>query len=214
MNTCRVLRTALATATTLLMVACSGLRSSAPPTQTYLLQPQTRSVTSVDVSASGGTSAPAAAAPTASLTVVLPVVAPGLDSERISLVHSDGRLDSFADSRWPDTLPVVLHPLIVDALRVGGRYRIVQSDATPFNADYLLQIEVREFAIEYDAADKPVAKVALVCTLGKRADRTAVRSFTTSNTAAAAANRMAAVVIAFNQALADALQQVVLEANP
>jgi ABC-type uncharacterized transport system auxiliary subunit len=216
MNTRCVLLGSLASAMTLAMVACSGLRSSTPPTQTYLLQPQPRSGTVVTESASVGASVPAAAdtAPVASLTVVLPVVAPGLDSERISLVHSDGRLDSFAGSRWPDALPVVLHPLIVDALRAGGRYRIVQSDATPFNADYLLQIEVRQFAIEYDAADNPVAKVALVCTLGKRADRTAVRSFTTSNTVAAAVNRMTAVVTAFNQALAEALQQVVLQANP
>ena len=216
MNSRFELRTLLAVVMALATVACSGLRSSTPPTQTYLLQPQTSASTSVAAAASAAASAPAAAdvVPSASLAVVLPAVAPGLDSERISLIHPDGRLDSFAGSRWPDALPLVLQPLIVDALRAGGRYRTVQTDAMPFNAEYLLQVEVRQFAIEYDAADNPVAKVVLVCTLGNRADRAPVRSFTTSNTVAATANRMTAVVTAFNQALAEALQQVVLLANP
>jgi cholesterol transport system auxiliary component len=216
MNSRFELRTLLAVVMALAMVACSGLRSSTPPTQTYLLQPQTSARTSVAAVASAVANAPAAAdvAPSASLAVVLPAVAPGLDSERISLIHPDGRLDSFAGSRWPDALPLVLHPLIVDALRAGGQYRIVQSDATPFNADYLLQVEVRQFAIEYDAAGNPAATVALVCTLGSRAERAPVRSFTTTNTVAATANRMAAVVAAFNQALTEALQQMVSQANP
>jgi cholesterol transport system auxiliary component len=182
------------------LLACSGLRSSAPATQVYRLQPLM----------------PAAMAGTAtdSLAVVLPVVAPGLDSDRISLIQPDGRLDSYAASRWPDALALVLQPLIVDALRAGGRYRIVQTDAMPFNAEYLLLVEVRQFAIEYDTANRPAATVSLVCTLGRRADRTPVRSFSISNSVPASADRMGAVVEAYNQALGTALQQLVLQANP
>ena len=184
------------------LAACSGLRSNAPVTQIYLLQPQP------------AVAAAAAVVPTATLAVVLPVVAPGLDSDRISLVHADGRLDSYAGSRWPDALPLVLQPILIDALRTGGRYRTVQSDAMPFNAEYLLQVEVRQFAIEYDAAENPVAAVSLVCTLGRRADRTPVRSFSITTAVAASANRMGAVISAYNQAVGKALQELVTQAIP
>ncbi len=146
--------------------------------------------------------------------MVPPLVAPGLDTDRISLVHADGRLDSFAASRWPDAVSLVLQPLIVDALRAGGRYRTVQGDAMPFNAEYLLQVEVRQFAIEYDAAENPQARVTLVCTLGRRADRAPVRSFAISKSAAASANRMGAVIGAYNQAVGEALQELVAQATP
>ena len=185
------------------LAACSGLRSNAPVTQIYLLQPQP-AVAAVA----------AAVAPTATLAVVLPVVAPGLGSDRISLVHADGRLDSYAGSRWPDELSLVLQPIFIDALRTGGRYLTVQSDAMPFNAEYLLQVEVRQFAIEYDAAENPVATVSLVCTLGRRADRAPVRSFSISTAVAASANRMGAVVSAYNQAIGKALQELVTQAIP
>ena len=184
------------------LAACSGLRSNAPVTQIYLLQPQP------------AVAAAAVVVPTATLAVVLPVVAPGLDSDRISLVHADGRLDSYAGSRWPDALSLVLQPILIDALRTGGRYRTVQSDAMPFNAEYLLQVEVRQFAIEYDAAENPVAAVSLVCTLGRRADRTPVRSFSITTAVAASANRMGAVVNAYNQAVGKALQELVTQAIP
>jgi cholesterol transport system auxiliary component len=185
------------------LAACSGLRSNAPVTQIYLLQPSPVV-----------TAAAAAEAPTATLTVLLPVVAPGLASDRISLVHADGRLDSYAASRWPDGLPLVLQPLLIDALRAGGRFRAVQSDAMPFNAEFLLQVEVRQFAIAYDAADHPVATVNLVCTLGRRADRVPVRSFSIATEVAATANRMGAVISAYDQAVGKALQELVTQANP
>ncbi len=203
MNRHRALHALSGSLLALSLAACSGLRSNAPPTQTYLLQP-----------ALPAAIASPAIAPTASLTVVLPTVTPGLNSDRISLVHKDGRLDSFAASRWPDALPLVLQPLIIDALRAGGRFRTVQGDGVPFNAEFLLQVEVRQFAIEYDAAGNPVAAVKLVGTLGRRADRTPVRSFVVAKSVAADANRMAAVIKAYNQATAEVLQQLVVEAIP
>lgn len=184
-----------------LLSACSGFSSKSAVTQTYLLQP-----------AMPG--AAAASAPATSLAVVLPVVAPGLDTERIALVQPDGRLDSFAASRWPDALSLVLHPLIIDAVRASGAWQTVQMDGAPFNAEFVLQVEVRQFAIEYDAAGNPSAKVSLVGTLGRRADRATLRTISIAQTASASANRMSAVIEAFNHALGDSLSQLAAQARP
>jgi ABC-type uncharacterized transport system auxiliary subunit len=185
----------------LLLAGCSGLRSNAPADQVYLLQPVLPAVVTATAAAGG-------------LRVMLPAVAPGLDTERIALVHPDGRLGYYASSRWAADLSAVLQPLLVDALRAGGKFRAVQSDGTPFNAEYLLQVEVRQFGIEYDASGNPVARVALVCLLGSASDRTAVRSFTIEQRAPASTNRMGAVVTSLNQALGAALAELVSATTP
>jgi cholesterol transport system auxiliary component len=185
-----------------LLVGCSGFNSNSAVTQIYLLQPELPA------------SAAATAGGTGNLVVLKPLVAPGLANERIALTHADGRLDYYQASRWPAELPEVLQALAVDALRARGRFATVQGDATPSLAGYALLIEVRHFEAQYPGADTgsgtpPAARVTLVGTLISRADRTVLSSFTAEGSAQAAANRMGAVVHAFDQALGQALQQLV-----
>jgi cholesterol transport system auxiliary component len=187
---------------------CSWLRSSAPAVQVYPLRP----------AVAGASAAVAAAAQpaAAALGVVLPVAAPGLNTNNIALLRADGVLDAYAASRWPELLPEVLQPLIIDALRAGGRFASVQADTGPFRADYLLQVEVRQFAAVYagDVKDSaPTVQVQLVVTLGRRADRSVLHSFVVNESAPASANRVSAVVAAFDSALGAALQKVVAEAR-
>jgi cholesterol transport system auxiliary component len=186
---------------------CSGLQSRTPPTEIYLLQPAMPGAAAPAASA-GGASAAAGELPT--LAVLTPVVTPGLDNERIALIQADGRLDSFAASRWPADLQQVLVPLLVDALRAGGRFRAVHSETEPFNADYVLQLEVRQFAADYaGGAAVPTARVQFVATLARSSNRVPVRSIRVEQSAAAAANRMTAVVRAFNQATGAAFGELV-----
>jgi ABC-type uncharacterized transport system auxiliary subunit len=182
---------------------CSGLRSSDPVNQVYPLQPP------------AAAAAPAAAVPdAATLAVVLPVAAPGPNSINIALLRADGVLDSYAASRWPEVLPEVLRPLIIDALRAGGHFASVQADTGPFKADYLLQVEVRQFAAVYSGdvhGSAPTVQVQLVATLGRRADRSVLRSYSVDAAVPASANRMAAVIEAFNRAASAALQKLTAE---
>jgi ABC-type uncharacterized transport system auxiliary subunit len=181
---------------------CAGVQSRMPPTQIYLLQPAMPGA----VAPAG----PAAAGELPTLAVLTPVVTPGLDNERIALIKVDGRLDSFAASRWPADLQQVLVPLLVDALRAGGRFRAVHSETEPFNADYQLQLEVRQFAADYSGgAAAPTVRVQLVATLARRSNRVPVRSIRVEQSVAAEANRMAAVVRAFNQATGAAFGELV-----
>lgn len=185
-----------------LLAGCSGFNSNSALAQIYLLQPEPPASV---VATAGGVG---------TLVVLKPVVAPGLANERIALTHADGRLDYYQASRWPAELPEVLQTLAIDALRARGRFASVQGDATPSVAGYALQIEVRHFEAQYPGADTgsgtlPAVQVTLVGTLISRADRTVLASSTTEGSAPAAANRMGAVVRAFDQALGQALQQLV-----
>lgn len=177
---------------------CSGFHSDEPATLMYVLQP-----------ASGGAQPPAAAPAGGSLAVIMPVAVPGLNTDRIALLRADGVLDAYAGSRWPDVLPDVLQPLLIDGLRAGGHFSSVQADSGPFLADYVLQVEVRQFAAVYGAGEVPTVRVQWVASLGRRADRKLLRTFTIEQSVPAAANRMAAVMAAFNAATGAALQQLV-----
>lgn len=182
-----------------LLAGCSGLRSQDPAVQTYLLQ-------------AGGAASVAATNRTATLAVSRPTAASGLDTERIAVVRGDGRLDYYSASRWAGSLPDVLQTLLIDTQRAGGRWRAVVADTSAFSAEELLQVEVRQFQAEYAAAGgPPSAHVVLEATHGRRSQREVLRTLRAESRVAASADRMTAVVAAFNAALADALAQLTVE---
>ncbi len=171
----------------------SGLRSSAPPTQVYVLraaEPAERASAPLDVS----------------VRVARPLADPGLDSERIVLVQADHRMGHYAASRWPAELPEVVESLVVSRLRATGAWAAVQDSLSPFPADYLLRITIRRFEADYVSAPRaPVARVVLDCTLGRRTGREVVATFVAEGSAQAEDNRLGAVVAAFQQAVNEAL---------
>jgi cholesterol transport system auxiliary component len=187
----------------LCLAGCSGLfQSKAKPEQTYYLR--------APAARSAGTSASAAAATPAmpvSLRVIRPVAGPGLATTHIMLVQADRRMNFFSGSRWPAPTPEVIEALAVQTLRGSGAWVSVEGSASPFPADYLLHIHVQRFEAEYsEGADAPVVHVLLECIVGRREGREVLATFTASGSAAAAANRLGEVVIAFEQATGTALE--------
>ena len=184
---------------------CAGLHSSQAASQIYTLEPAP---------------APAAAAPAGAVAgsvtvqVLRPLAAPGLDTDRIAVVREAQRLDYYAASRWPGPLPDLLQNLAIDALRAAARFRAVQPDATAFAADDVLQIEIRRCQAEYTADGPPVVRVQLLATLGRQSDRTLLASVTAESSRSAGANRMQAVVAAFQGAVGDALAQLAANLAP
>jgi len=182
----------------LLLCACSGLRSDQPPPQVYLLRP----------------SLPAAAAPlgtgaaAVSLAVELPQAGPALADDAIVLLRPGGRLDYYAGVRWAGPVPRLLQALAVDALRATGRFALVQSASGPFASDYLLTLELRDFQAEYGADGPPTVHVALSAALGRRGSRPLVANIVAESRVRADADRMQAVIAAFDAATADALGQL------
>jgi cholesterol transport system auxiliary component len=191
----------LAAALAVALGGCTGsfFKSSAPPTSTYLL--------SAKVEAQAG-----AVAIPADLTVLLPHVRTGLDNDRVAALYPDRKLDYFAAARWSGPLDEVMQDLVLQAFE--GRFRNVGTDNSAFNAGYWLEIDVVDFQAEYTGTGSapyaaPTAHVHLRARLGNGSDRRMLGEFEADTRQAAAENRLAAVVAAFEAATQRALGEIV-----
>jgi cholesterol transport system auxiliary component len=182
---------------------CSGLRSAAPETVSYVLR--------APGGAAPGQVAVAPAGPLASrsLKVVRVVAQPGYDGDRILLLGADRSLGHYASSRWVEPLPSVIGTLAVETLRNTAALRTVLDESAPFGSDFTLRLTIRRFDAEYPAAGTPPrVTVSFACTVA-RADRTILANFVVESRADAPADRMGAVVAAFEQATQQALDEIV-----
>jgi cholesterol transport system auxiliary component len=177
----------------------SFFHSTAQPEQLYYLK-------APEVAAAATATALPAGAP--SIRVLTPQATPGLDSTHIMLVQADHRMSFYTASRWPATAPEVVESLAVQTLRASGAWSAVMDSTSPFPSDYLLRISLRRFEADYSAGTVPTVYVVLDCSLGRRAGRDLLASFSASGSAAAAADRMGEVVAAFEQAAGTALQSL------
>jgi len=202
----------------LLLAGCSSwLKSNLPVSQVYVLRPTSSAATPAAATPAAATSAaatpaattPAATTPAAAtVQVEFPLAAPGLASDSIAVLRSGERLDYYSAARWAGTAPGMLQMLAIDALRATHRFTMVESDAGPFASEYVLSLELNHFEAEYSGAGPPTAHVALVCTFGKRGSRDVLVSFTAESRVSADADRLQAVVAAFERATGDALSQM------
>jgi cholesterol transport system auxiliary component len=181
----------------LCLTGCSNLfQSKAKPEQIYYLR------------APAAVAATVAAAPmSATLRVMRPITDPGLDNAHIILVQADHRMNFYSGSRWAAPAPELIEALAVQTLRASGDWASVEGSASPFPADYMLQLRVRRFEADYAQADTaPVVRVVLDCILGRRPGREVLATFTVSGDATPPANHLSQVVAAFEQATGTALQ--------
>jgi cholesterol transport system auxiliary component len=181
----------------LLLAGCSGgLKSNLPSAQVYLLRP-------------GIAPAAAPAAPAVgNVQVMLPQVIAGLATDRIVVLRSGRRLDYYSGARWAAPAPAMLQMLVIDALRASNRFAMVESDTGPFPAEYVLSLELRHFEAEYTGSGPPMVHVALDASLGRRGKREIIVSCSADSQVNAEADRLQAVVAAFEQATGNALSQL------
>jgi cholesterol transport system auxiliary component len=178
-----------------------GFHSSARPEQVYFLRADT-------------TAPPADSAhPAVTLRVARVVAGPGLETSHIVLLESDRRMSYYMASRWAAPLPEVVEELAVESLRSSGAWQAVQSSESGFPSDYLLQIRIRAFESDYTASAAPDVQVAFDCTLGRRSGREIVSTFAAVGSAKTAANKLADVVAAFEQATNAALASMTKQAS-
>jgi ABC-type uncharacterized transport system auxiliary subunit len=136
------------------------------------------------------------------------MAAPGLETDHIVLVQPDHKMSYYIASRWPGDLPSVLESLTADRLRATGDWTSVQDSGSAFSSDYMLQIVIRRFEADYSAGTVPEVHVVLDCTVGRRTGREVIGSFIAESSATAAANRLGAVVGAFEEAVNHALADI------
>ncbi len=202
----RYARSLLALFPLLLLPGCfSGLDSKAPAQQRYVLQLPAPLATEPD-----STVAPTAGA----LQVLRPNAAPGLASDGIAVLRPGARLDYYSNARWAADAPAALQSLIIESMRHDGRFATVEAEGGPFASQYLLGLDLTHFEARYDAEGPPTIDVELVASLGRRSDRSALRSFAAHSSVRAAADRMQAVIAAFEQATGEALAQITAGVAP
>jgi len=202
--------------------ACIGLHSNQPVQQQYLLSlPSAPAAAAPGAApaapaAPGAASAPSAAADT--LQVLAPVAAPGLATDGIAVLRPGQRLDYYTGARWAVPAPMMLQTLAIQSLRRQGHFSLVEAEGGPFAARYLLNVELTHFEADYGGnggtASAPTVRVSLVCTLGERVGRSVVTTLTINSSVEAVADRMSAVIAAFQQATGAALTRMARQIEP
>lgn len=183
----------------LMLAGCGGLfHSNARPEQIYILR--------AAPIPSGAAIAPVAA----SLRVIRPTANPGLDSSQIVLVQSDRRMSFFLESRWAAPASNMIEMLAVEKLRGSGTWQSVADSTSSFPSDYVLVVAIRRFEADYTGGEAapPEVHVVLDCLVGKREGREVIANFLAEGSVKASANRMSAVVPAFEAATNAALDAV------
>jgi cholesterol transport system auxiliary component len=143
-----------------------------------------------------------------SVLVRRPEAGPGLNTDRIALLRSEGRFDVYAAARWAAPAPDLLESVLVDALRGTGQFSAVLDDSAAFAPRYDLRVALRRFEADYTAGGAPMVQVVMDCTLGRHRDRHLLASFTARGSARAEGDRLGAVVAAFEAATAGAVAEL------
>lgn len=177
-----------------------GLGPTDPDQTIYLLEPK-----------SPTPSTPAAGSAAAfALAVAIPGALESLDTRRIALVKPDGTLDYYASASWPDRLPLLVQSALISAFQASGRVPLVSRIQDAMFADYVLTADIRDCAAHYTAEGAaPQVTVTLNFQAVVARGRKIVAGGTVTQSAPAAADSTAAVVAAYNVALAGAVDQVV-----
>jgi cholesterol transport system auxiliary component len=178
------------------LTGCSGLfHSDARPEQVYYLR---------------ATPGPQGLAPIAtSLRLNRPSAGPGLEGTQIKLVQSDRRMSFYQEARWSGTPASLVEMLAVEKFRGSGVWQSVADSTSPFPSDYVLLVNVRRFEADYTGGTvAPEVHVVLDCIIGKREGREVIKSFLAEGSVPAAANRVSAVVAAFETATNAALDSM------
>ncbi|HYM34971.1 MAG TPA: ABC-type transport auxiliary lipoprotein family protein, partial [Steroidobacteraceae bacterium] len=138
---------------------------------------------------------------TLDLAIALPTAAPGLDTERIAILHEARRLDYYREAQWGAALPQVVQSLLVGSLQNQKLFRSVTTEQARVTASYLLDLDIRDFQAEYaNDSSAPTVRVTLVASLIRISDRKLIGMYPVTFTVLASANRMSAVAAAFESA--------------
>ena len=175
--------------------ACSVLQGPAIP-QLYVLRPQV----------------PASMGPRVNwrLAISAPDAVASLDTPRIALTRSTTTMDYFANAAWTDRVPLLLQRQLIQAFDASGRILSVDRDTSGLEADYLMQIDIRDFQARYDTPDgAPQIMVNIQVRLARMPQREITSNLTATQQVAAAGNDLDSIVVAFNQATGAAIAQIV-----
>ncbi|MEZ0223972.1 MAG: ABC-type transport auxiliary lipoprotein family protein [Alphaproteobacteria bacterium] len=172
----------IAAFSTLLLSGCSGLKSSAPPPDIYMLHAAPLEETG------------AAARALRVLAIPEPEVPAGFEADKIVIyLQQERRMDYAAHANWSGPLPKVLQQFIVQtASNTPGLMGVTPESGVP--AASRLLVRVNDFEPVYESGVKaaPLLKVSLTFTSISQQEKVGT-SFTLVKTQAATANSLTAI---------------------
>jgi cholesterol transport system auxiliary component len=186
-------------ATFFVLSGCSGmLKSEQAPLQTYVLnpasQPQSGELLAIN------------------LAIVQIDTTPGLATDRIALLRQPNRLDYYAEARWPDQLPRYLQAFVLHTAFNRGDIQSINNKLLPDINNYILDIYIIDFQAQYsrdgEENESPTIHVRLAATLQSAREQKLLGMLREDIRVQAQENRMEPIVLAFEQALQQATQQL------
>jgi cholesterol transport system auxiliary component len=144
------------------------------------------------------------------LLVEVPVAPQSLDSARIVLSNSSTTLDYFADAAWVDRAPVMIQGLMVESFENTGKILAVGRDTSGLRADYILNLELRNFEARYaNPASPPKVYVRMDAKLVKMPERVIIGNLNVAYESDAERNATDNIIGAFNDALGRTMKRIV-----
>jgi cholesterol transport system auxiliary component len=180
-----------------LVTAACGLPGGGEPPQLYTLTPKS-------------TFEPSLPRVEWQLVVERPVASAGINTQRIAVQRSPVTLDYFARASWTDQAPALVQTLLIESFENSGKIRAVTRESSQLRADYILQLELREFQAEYDKAGQPPqVHVRLNGKLIRMPDRTIIDNLTSDRIVRAEKSDMESVIVTFDETLGKVMKQIV-----
>jgi cholesterol transport system auxiliary component len=176
--------------------ACSNIIGPLPASQIYVLQlPQRQRKVGDKVNWS--------------LAIARPTAPDSLDSNRIALERGRLELDYYANAIWADDLPDLVQTQLLEGFEATGRIEKVGREESGLHADYKLLADIRDFEARYAAPDTaPTVTITIVSYMMQARTHEMVSTVNATASRPCAANSVNAVVAAFDQTIAEAVDQV------
>lgn len=144
------------------------------------------------------------------LVVAEPSAERDIDTTRIALSRTPNVIEYFADGNWSDTAPKMVQAKLIEAFESTNAIVAVGRDAVGLRADYILQSDLRDFQADYTAnGGVPTAQIRFIAKLVEMPDRRITRTISAEAAAPASGKDLAAIVVAFEQALGQVLSKIV-----
>ena len=126
------------------------------------------------------------------------------------MINSPVGIDYFAEGEWVDRLPFLVKEALIEGFQKSGAFAGVSSEGLGLSADYVLSTDIRDFSAIYDASGgAPLARIRIAAELITMPGRNIAAATSVTREARAGANDLPSIVLAFDRALGEAVQDLI-----
>lgn len=156
------------------------------------------------------------------ISISKPLLASGLSSHRIALLHDDIQLDYFAGAKWSDPLNIMIQDRMTESLDKSKIFAFVVDDQVRLRPDYFLLLDVWKFHLDFSHAQKdengkygeedlPIARIHMRVKLISAEDQSIEKQFQVQATRQAEFNHIQSYAKAMDHAFSDVQSQIIYQ---